>query len=250
MILRDLHEFVDTKILRIHGRRVTDLLHEVLHRRAEELDREIAGLQLQYPGFAEQLERGFIRKAILRLEEREIETSYDDGLIGADLYQSLMRDLAARRRSAETRPRLDLSLHKREMVEKFPLFDGLSERQKRRLARALVTIFAEPGEVLIRRGTHVRSVFFIASGAVERELGGQKQRLGNGEMFGEISMLAGRQVRRGRVRAITHCTLLRLDEGRFLKLLKRLPELRAKVLENARSGGVESAMIESRIEAA
>jgi monovalent cation:H+ antiporter, CPA1 family len=63
MILRDLHEFVDTKILRIHGRRVADLLHEVLNRREEELDREIAGLRLQYPGYAEQLERGFMRKA-------------------------------------------------------------------------------------------------------------------------------------------------------------------------------------------
>ncbi len=248
MILSDLHEFVDTKIQRIHGRRVTDLLHEVLHRRAEELDRDIAGLRLQYPGYAEQLERGFIRKALLRLEEREIEASFDDGLIGADLYNSLRRSIAARRRAAETRPRLDLSLHKREMVERFPLFAGLSPQQQRRLARALVTIFAEPGETIIRRGAPVRAVFFIASGAVEREVGGQRQRLGNGEMFGEISMLAGKRVRRGRVRAITHCTLLRLDEARFLRLLRRLPELREAVLGNAEDRGADIEDIEARIE--
>jgi len=248
MILRDLHDFVDSKILRIHGRRVTDLLHEVLNRREEELDREISGLRLQYPGYAEQLERGFIRKALLRLEEREIETSFDDGLIGSDLYQSLMRSVAARRRAAVTRPRLDLSLHKREMVGRFPLFEGLSERQRRRLARALVTIFAEPGEVIVRRGEQVRSVFFIASGAVERELGGQKQKLGNGEMFGEIALISGQRVRRGLVRAITHCTILRLDEARFMDLLRRLPEMREALMERAREQGADIEAIEARID--
>jgi solute carrier family 13 (sodium-dependent dicarboxylate transporter), member 2/3/5 len=45
----------------------------------------------------------------------------------------------------------------------------------------------------------VRAVYFIASGAVEREVGGQRQRLGNGEMFGEISLLTrASAVRRGR----------------------------------------------------
>ncbi|MGY6634964.1 MAG: cation:proton antiporter [Alkalilacustris sp.] len=250
MILRDLHDFVDDRILRIHGRRVTDLLHEVLARREEELDREIEGLRLQYPGFADALERSFIRRTRVRLEEREIEASFDDGLIGADLYARLMRGIKDRRRSAETRPRLDLSLQKREMVSQFPMFATLSERQRRRLTRALVTIYAEPGEALLRRGEEARSVFFIASGAVERDAGGQVQRLGRGEMFGEIALLAGQRVRRGRVRAITHCTLLRLDEARFLRLLRRLPDLRARAIEAASAQGADAAAIEARIEAA
>lgn len=246
MILRDLHEFVDTKILRIHGRRLAELLHEVLNRRIEELDREITGLQLQYPGYAEQLERGFLRKAALRLEEREVSNSFDDGLIGPDLFQALKRRMAARRQSAELRPRLDLSLQKREMVDRFTLFEGLGTRQRRRLARSLVTIFVQPGDIIIRRGTQVRAVFFIASGAVEREVGGQKERLGNGEMFGEVSMLAGKRVRRGQVRAITHCTLLRLDETRFLRLLNRLPGLRELVMRNAAAQGIAREDIDTR----
>lgn len=247
MILRDLDEFVNTKILRIHGRRVTDLLHEVLHRRADEIDREISGLRLQYPGFAEELERSFLRRAALRLEEREIEASYDDGLIGADLYQTLISDVRRRRNSLGARPRLDLSLQKREMVARFPLFAGLSERQQRKLARALVTIYAEPGEVVFRRGEQVRSVFFIASGAVERDIAGQSRQLGNGEFFGEIALLAGHRNRRGRVRAITHCTLLRLDEARFLRLLRRLPDLRAAVVASATAQGMSKAEVEARI---
>ncbi len=250
MILRDLQDFLDDRILRIHGRRVTDLLHEVLSRRIEELDREIEGLRLQYPGYADALERSFIRRTRVRLEEREIEASYDDGLIGTDLYNSLMLQVRARRRAAEVRPRLDLSLHKREMVTQLPMFAGLTESQQRRLARALVTIYAEPGDVLLRRGSTVRSVFFIASGAVERDIAGQTTRLGRGEMFGEIAMLSGRQVRRGRVKAITHCTLLRLDEARFLRLLKRLPDLRARAVQAAAAEGGDPAEIEARILAA
>ncbi|MBK5926408.1 sodium:proton antiporter [Rhodobaculum claviforme] len=250
MILRDLHDFVDDRILRIHGRRVTDLLHEVLARREEELDREIEGLRLQYPGYADALERSFIRRTRVRLEEREVEASFDDGLIGADLYASLMRGINARRRIAEARPRLDLSLHKREMVAQFPMFAALTEAQRRRLSRALVTIYAEPGDSLLRRGEQVRSVFFIASGAVERDARGQMQRLGRGEMFGEIALLAGQKVRRGRVRAITHCTLLRLDEARFLRLLRRLPDLRARAIEAAAEQGGDPAIIAARIEAA
>jgi CPA1 family monovalent cation:H+ antiporter len=250
MILRDLDEFVDTKILRIHGRRVTDLLHEVLLRRADEIDREISGLRLQYPGYAEQLERGFLRRALLRLEEREIEASFDDGLIGADLFSSLMRDIRRRRAGADTHPKLDLSLQKREMVTRFPLFAALSERQQRRLARALVTIYVAPGDILFRRGEQVRSVYFIASGAVEREIAGQAKRLGNGEFFGEIAMIAGQRNRRGRVRAITHSTLLRLDEARFLRLARRLPDLRAAIIASATAHGMSRDAAEERINGA
>jgi len=248
MILRDLGDFVDTKILRIHGRRVTELLHEVLSRRADEVDREISGLRLQYPGFAEQLERSFLRRLALRLEEREIETSHDDGLIGADLFATLMRDIRSRRSALEARPTLDLFVQKRVLVARFPLFSGLSERQQRRLARSLVTIYAEPGEVLMQRGEPVRSVFFIASGAVERDIAGQTRQLGSGEMFGEIALLAGHRNRRGRVRAITHCTLLRLDEARFLRLCQRLPELRAAVIASATAQGQDAAAVVARIE--
>ncbi len=250
MILRDLHVFVDDRILRIHGRRLTDILHEVLTRREEELDRDIEGLRLQYPGYADELERIFIRRTRVRLEEREIEASLDDGLIGVELFQSLMRGIDARRREAERRPLLDLSLQKQAFVAQFPLFASLDEGQRRRLARALLTIYAEPGEVIIRRGEQVRSVFFVASGAVEREVGGLRKRLGRGELFGEIALLAGQKIRRGRVRAITHCTLLRLDEARFLRLLRRLPELREQAVAAAAEQGADPLRIAERIRTA
>ena len=243
MILRDLHGFVDSKILRIHGRRVADLLHAMLARREDGLDRELEGMRLQYPGHAEQVERGIIRRAQLHLEEREFEASHADGLIGSDLHANLMRSLAARRRAANQRPKLDLSLQKMQMVRQFPLFATLPDVRRRALARAFVTIYAAPGEVLMRQGSVADAVYFIASGAVEMERAGHKWRIGNGGMYGELAILTGQRKRLASVRAMTHCTLLKLDEARFRKLLGRSPELRAIVLDNARDRGIEPDLI-------
>ena len=43
----------------------------------------------------------------LRLEEREYTAMREDGLIGSEVYTTLMQDLTARRAAAEDRPRLD-----------------------------------------------------------------------------------------------------------------------------------------------
>lgn len=71
LILRDLGAFIDGRIRRIHGKRVAELLHELLDRRIEMVETALEGLRLQYPGYAEELERRFIRRTALRLEERE-----------------------------------------------------------------------------------------------------------------------------------------------------------------------------------
>ena len=237
LILRDLHGFIGGRIRRIHGRRVADLLHELLARRAEAVDTALEGLRLQYPGYAEELERRFIRRTALRLEEREYDAMRDDGLIGAELHNALMQDIARRRAGLDARPRLDLAVEKAELVRCFPLFDDLDGKARKRLTRALVTRYVNAGDVLIRKDSQPRSVFFIASGAVEAESAGQTWRLGRGEMFGQMAVLMQKR-RRAEVRAIAPSTLLVLDEARFRRLLRRSPAVQAAVLESARKRGI------------
>ncbi len=67
LMLRDLGAFIDGRIRRIHGRRVAELLHELLARRIETVETALEELRLQYPGYAEELERRFIRRTALRL---------------------------------------------------------------------------------------------------------------------------------------------------------------------------------------
>ena len=237
LILGELHGYIDSKIRRIHGRRVADLLHELLRRREEETDNAVEGLRLQYPGYAEEMERRFIRRASIRLEEREYETLFSDGLISRELYTTLRDRLSGRRSKVEARPALDFALQKDAFLRSFPLFEGMRDDQRRQLARALRTHHVEPGTVLLRKGEVPHSVYFIASGAVELERKGQKLRLGRGEFFGHIGLLT-RQPRRAMISAISHCTLLALDETRFKRLLTRNRSLYDAVLHSAELRGV------------
>lgn len=231
LILRDLHGFIDHRIRRIHGRRVAELLHELLNRRVEAVGTAIEGLRLQYPGYAEKLERRFIRRTALRLEEGEYNAMREDGLIGAELHTALMQDISRRRTETEGRPHLDLALRKEELVRQFPLFADLDEAELRRLGRALRTRYVNAGKIISRKDSPSRSVFFVASGAVEQEVAGQTTRLGRGDMFGQIGVLTGRP-RRAEVRAITPTSLLELNETSFRRVLKRSRALREAVRDS------------------
>ena len=180
VILRDLGAFIDGRIRRIHGRRVADLLHELLSRRIESVETALEGLRLQYPGYAEELERRFIRRTALRMEEREYVTMREDGLIGAEVHMSLMQELAARRTAAEERPRLDVAVQRTAFVRQFGIFTDLDDSALKILGRALKTHYVNAGEVVLRKESVAKSVYFIATGAVEMESAGQTWRLGRG----------------------------------------------------------------------
>ncbi|KGM87046.1 sodium/proton antiporter, CPA1 family [Roseovarius mucosus DSM 17069] len=239
LILRDLSGFIDGRIRRIHGKRVADLLHELLARRQEAVETALEGLRLQYPGYAEELERRFIRRTALRLEEREYGMLREDGLIGAELHVALMQDIAARRLREEQRPKLDVAVQKAELVRQFPLFADLDERSLRQLTRALRTRYVNEGDVILRKDTPARRVFFIASGAVELAVAGQTWRLGRGEMFGQMAILM-QKPRRTAATAISSSTLLVLDEARFRRLLKRSAGLQEAVRQSAKARGVKT----------
>jgi CPA1 family monovalent cation:H+ antiporter len=157
-----------------------------------------------------------------------------------------MQDLAARRTSEEERPRLDIALQRDELVQQLPIFADLSGAARRRLGRALKTRYVNAGDLIIRRNNPARSVFFIASGAVELEAGGQTWRLGRGEMFGQMSILT-RKVPRAEVRAIAPSTLLVLDEARFRRLLARSTALQDGVRASAEKRGVDPSILLSNL---
>jgi len=242
-VLRDLHSYIETKIRRIHGRRVADLLHELLRRREDETEAALDGLRLQYPGYAEKTERRFLRRIALRLEEREYDILLADGIIGAELHTTLQQGLATARHEADLRPHLDLAVQKSDLVRQFPLFTDMDDDSRKRLARALRTRYVQPGDVLRRKRDTPREVCFIATGAVEIETAGHRLRLGRGDMFGQLSLLS-RQTPRAQVTAISHTTLLVLDEPRFRRLLKRSQSLRDAVLKSAEKRGLDVASLQ------
>ncbi|MCW1933519.1 cation:proton antiporter [Pararhodobacter zhoushanensis] len=235
--LRELHGFIDTRIRRIHGKRVGDLLHDLLERRMDEADRALDGLRLQFPGYAEELERRLIRQMVLAQEEREYAALVDDGLVGPELRHSLANGIAKRRSAQSQRPTLDLAIQRMALVATFPLFAEMPVDRRKMLMREMRTIYAAPGTVLLKRDEIPRKVWFISSGAVEQVRAGQVLRLGPGEMFGHLAMLK-RGLRRGQTTAITRCTLLTLDEAQFIKMMKADKGLRQAVIDSAAKRGV------------
>ncbi|MDO5622298.1 MAG: cation:proton antiporter [Paracoccus sp. (in: a-proteobacteria)] len=238
LILGDLHRYIDGKIRRIHGTRVSELLHELLKRREDEAQSALEALRLQYPGYAEKLERRFLQRTSLRMEEREYDVLFKDGLIGRELLTTLKQDLSQRRTRTELRPTLDLAVQKDVLVGQFPLFNDMDEDSRRKLSAALKTRYVQPGEVVIHKGDVPRQVFFIASGAFEVEAAGQKHKLGRGDIFGWLSILS-RQKLRHQITAISHSTLLVLDESRFRRLLARNENLRNIMREKATTRGID-----------
>ncbi|MCB1360618.1 MAG: cation:proton antiporter [Rhodobacter sp.] len=236
-ILRDLHVFIDTRIRRIHGKRVADLLHDLLERRMEQTERALDGLRLQFPGYAEDLERRLIRQMVLAQEEYEYAALVEDGLIGPELRHALTAGIAKRRAAMARRPRLDLAIQRTTLISAFPLFADMPDSSRAMLIRRMRTHYVAPGTVLMERNEVPRKVWFIASGAVEQVRAGVVLRLGPGEMFGHLALLR-RGLRRGRTTAITHCTLLTLDEARFQDLLRKDAGLRQAVMDSARKRGV------------
>ncbi|WP_108261348.1 cation:proton antiporter [Mangrovicoccus ximenensis] len=232
LVMKGLHDFIDTRIRRIHRRRVADLLHELVDRRIETVEQALEGLKLQYPGYAEKLERRFIRRMGLRLEQQELDDLKEEGLIGPELHQSLTARLDKLAAKQRRRPKLDLTLRRADLVRQLPLFADLDDKTVKQLGRSMLTRYAGPGELIRRRTDTPRSVFFIASGAVEVKTQMQTYRLGRGDMFGQIAMLTGRKFR-GDVSAIAPTTLLVLDEARFMAMLRTNKALRNSILASA-----------------
>ena len=86
-------------------------------------------------------------------------------------------------------PPLDLGLQTEQLIRSFPMFAGLDETELKAVVRVLRPRLLVPDEIIIRKGERGRSMFFIASGAVEVVLPGQRVRLGSGDFFGEMALL-------------------------------------------------------------
>jgi CPA1 family monovalent cation:H+ antiporter len=203
-------------------------LEQILTARLEATARAIDALRLQYPEYAQGLERHFLTQTGLTLEVSLIRQLAEDGIIGGELHSALEREHAAERQSASERVRLDLGLRTEDLIARFDMFRGLSPAEIKALARLFKSRLALPEEKIIRRGERGSHVFFISSGAVEVVLPDEPVRLGRGDFFGEMALLSGLP-RAADVVALGYCQLLVLSAADFQRFLASNPTAKAHI---------------------
>ncbi len=125
-----------------------------------------------------------------------------------------------------------------DLVAEVPLFSGLPAARIADLAAMLKPRSARAGQVVVRKGEHADSMYFVVSGALEVELEPEPVILHAGDFFGEIALIAhGDRV--ATIAAIEETRLLVLDAqdlGRFLDSNPELREILARVSAERQSG--------------
>jgi CPA2 family monovalent cation:H+ antiporter-2 len=140
----------------------------------------------------------------------------------------LEADLTKAREEAERRASAHHTLSPQQLLERFPLFAGLTPEQLEVVGLHFRGKDAQPGERVIRSGDAADAVYFISTGQVEVALPGKKVTLGAGDFFGEMALL-GDQPRSADVTAIDYCRFLTLDRGDFREILRRYPAIREHI---------------------
>lgn len=121
------------------------------------------------------------------------------------------------------------------LLERTPMFAGLSDSELEELAKVAVPRSYESGQVIFREGDDGDTCFVVRSGAVKitREHGGRTialAELRGGDMFGELSMFGG-EVRSATAQALEATQAVALLAGDIRRLLASNPEIALKMLE-------------------
>ena len=151
-------------------------------------------------------------------------------------YARLEAELAQAREQAEQRAAEHHTLSPQQLLERFPLFDGLTYEQLEVVGLHFHAREAQPGERVVHSGAAADAVYFISLGQVEVAVSGKRLTLGAGDFFGEMALL-GDQVRSADVTAIDYCRFLTLDRRDFHEILRRFPAIRAHMTDMAARRG-------------
>ena len=117
-----------------------------------------------------------------------------------------------------------------EALARTPLFEGLSKKELRALARVTDDLAVEPGEVLCKEGELGREFFVIMDGEAEITRKGKRlEERGGGDFFGEIALIEDIP-RTATVTAKTPLRLFVLTSRAFRPMLDDHPAIERKVL--------------------
>jgi CRP/FNR family cyclic AMP-dependent transcriptional regulator len=120
-----------------------------------------------------------------------------------------------------------------DMLQKAPLWSGLTEKELKVIARSFRELKYETGDVIVRKGEAGVGFYLIADGTVEvRSDGKVLSKLGSGQYFGEMSILDG-QPRSADVVALEPSRCLALSSWSFKGIVSEHPNVALKLLQES-----------------
>ena len=118
-----------------------------------------------------------------------------------------------------------------EALKRAPLFEGLSKKELRELARVTEDLSVEAGTVLCREGSLGREFFVIVDGVAKVTKGGKRLATRQaGDFFGEIALITT-TTRTATVTATTPLRCFILTRGDFRRVLDESPKVERKVMQ-------------------
>jgi cAMP-dependent protein kinase regulator len=194
---------------------------------------------------------GMIDEAVAQYEATA--KYYDDN--GLTVQAIAVRKKAEKAREQLPKPAADEAGKSEPMfarpVARSPLFERLPEEEREAVVREMELETHDEGSVIINEGDPGSSMYVIVSGAVKvytRGAGGPVYlaQLGEGDFFGEVSVLTGKP-RTATITAAQRTELLRLDKTKLDGVLAKYPGVRG-ILDDfykKRAEHTVEAMIES-----
>lgn len=227
-LTRFMHERLEPTL----GTRISEIVSEVLGRQRRMLDDALQTLRLHYQGYSEALETRILTQISLRLEGEEYDELMSDDLISEELHRELRKDVENRAERLGTPLRFDLRAGIESRLRQFPAFRGVPDAPLHRLARQISLHFASPGEVILKRGRRVHTVYAVVAGMAELHLAEQDVQYGAGDLIGAASLLLDDRAR-GTVRSLQFGHFLAIPATAFHAFLNEFPIVKRTIERRA-----------------
>jgi Na+:H+ antiporter len=119
----------------------------------------------------------------------------------------------------------------RAALERMPLFAGLDREHLEDVLAVGRRVSFEPGQAIVERGDPGDAMYIVVDGAAEVDVGGRFHRLGRGDFFGEMAVLAGKP-REATVKAVEPVEALRIAADEFQAFLSTNPRVAVGMLKS------------------
>jgi len=211
------------------GQEATDIIVQAHRYRLTQLENALQAMNLQYPKFALWLQEAYLGRMARSLERLRYRDMLSQFLITGEMYSDLVKQTEKRWTHVQEHPHLDIAMSTAELIQRVPMFEGLSAENIHAISKLLKPRLAVPDQEVRMLVGRSRAMYIVASGAVVIHLpDGSTVELGTGEIFGEIGLMSGEQFE-AKATSLGYSRLLMLQEKDFDKLLDRDPVLRKKI---------------------